>query len=110
MSATSSEATALPPGEDPVVLPGRVCGPGAGWTWVVQGWRLFARSAVMWVVAVLLLCIIQFGLLLIPLLGAIILHLLNPVFAGGLAIACREMERDGTFELEHLFGGFRARF
>ena len=66
---------------------------GAGWTWVVQGWRLFARSPVMWIVAVLLLCIMQFALLLIPLLGAVIVHVLNPVFAGGLALACRVLER-----------------
>jgi uncharacterized membrane protein len=110
MSTAQIDASALPPGDEAIVLPGRVRRAGAGWTWVVQGWRLFARSPVMWIVAVLLLCIIQFALLLVPLLGAIIVHVLNPVFAGGLALACRELEREGSFELEPLFGGFRRHF
>lgn len=111
MSATPADPASIPPpGAGDLVLPGRVCGPGAGWTWIVQGWRLFARTPVMWIVTLLLLVIISFALMLVPFLGHIALHILTPVFAGGLVLACAATEATGNFELGEIFGGFRTRF
>jgi uncharacterized membrane protein len=113
MTATPSEVTGSAPPSGarfPLVLPGRVCGIGAGWTWIVQGWRLFARAPVMWIVALLLLVIIAFALMLVPFLGHIAVQVLGPVFGAGLVLACAALETRGDFELGEIFGGFRTRF
>lgn len=111
MSSTPAGSAFIPPpGGADAVIPGRVCGPGAGWTWIAQGWRLFARAPVMWIVTLLLLVIISFALMLVPFLGHVALHILGPVFAGGLVLACAAIEATGNFELGEIFGGFRTRF
>jgi uncharacterized membrane protein len=109
MSANANEPAFLPPGGD-LILPGRVCGAGAGWTWIAQGWRLFAAAPVMWIVTLLLLVIISFAMMLVPFLGHLALQVLTPVFGGGLMLACAAVETTGNFELGELFGGFRRRF
>jgi uncharacterized membrane protein len=63
----------------------------------------------MWIVALLLFFVIAFALMLVPFLGHIALHLLSPVFAAGLMLACAALETRGDFELGELFGGFRRR-
>ena len=113
MSATQTERT--PPSGTPdddlkLVLPGRIEPAGAGWTWIVEGWRLFAKSPVMWIATIILLLIIMVALGFIPLIGHIAFQLLSPVFAAGYVVACRSLERGGEFELEHLFAGFKTRF
>ena len=60
-----------------LVLPGRGLPAGDGWTWIAQGWRLFARSPVMWLVALLLLFIICVALAFVPFLGHIVLQVLG---------------------------------
>jgi len=106
----SESASSTPLPSEAVILPGRVLGPGAGWTWIAQGWRLFARAPVMWIVTLVLLVIIAFALALVPFLGHIALQILTPVFAGGLVLACAAIETTGNFELGEIFGGFRTRF
>jgi uncharacterized membrane protein len=93
-----------------LVLPARVEPAGAGWTWVAEGWKLFAKSPVMWVVSIVLLFIIAVALQFIPVIGALAFQLLTPVFTAGFMVACRSLERGGEFELEHLFSGFKTRF
>jgi uncharacterized membrane protein len=113
MTATPGEATVPTSPTDPrftLVLPGRVCGPGAGWTWIAQGWRIFARSAVMWIVALLLLFIISFAMMLVPFVGHIALQVLTPVFMAGLMLSAAAVETTGEFELGELFGGFKRNF
>jgi uncharacterized membrane protein len=113
MSADVTEATlppATPQARFTLVLPGRTCSIGAGWTWIAQGWRLFARAPVMWIVSLIILMIIAFALMLVPFLGHIALQVLGPVFAAGLVLACAATETEGSFELGELFGGFRTRF
>jgi hypothetical protein len=111
MSATPREPTDVPsPAADVLIMPGRVQDAGAGWTWIAQGWRLFARAPVMWIVTLILLLIIAFALALVPFLGHIVLQVLTPVFVGGLMLACAAIESTGNFELGEIFGGFRTRF
>jgi uncharacterized membrane protein len=83
---------------------------GDGTAWIGAGWRLFSRAALMWIVAMLVLLVILILANLIPLLGQIVMHLLNPVFTAGLMVACATLERGGEFELEHLFAGFKRNF
>jgi uncharacterized membrane protein len=90
-------------------VPGRIEGAGAGWTWIVEGWRLFAKAPLMWIVALVLLLIIAVALGFIPIIGQLAFQVLTPVFSAGLVVACRSIERGEGFELEHIFAGFRTR-
>jgi uncharacterized membrane protein len=92
----------------PPLLPNaRVAPAGNGWTWIVQGWRLFTRAPLMWILSLVILFVCAFALGLVPIVGQIAFQILSPVFAAGLVLACRSLERGGEFELEQLFGGFR---
>jgi uncharacterized membrane protein len=113
MSATSTEVP--PPAGESVedlrlVTPGRGLSAGAGWDWIAQGWKLFARSPLMWIVAIVILVIVAVLMSFVPILGSLAFQLLTPVFSAGLIVACRSLERGGEFELEHIFAGFRTRF
>jgi uncharacterized membrane protein len=113
MSATQTEWTPPPgaPGDElKLVQPGKVEPAGAGWTWIAQGWRLFAKAPVMWVISIVLLFIVAIALSFIPIIGQVAFQLLTPVFGAGYVIACRSLETGGEFELEHLLAGFRLRF
>lgn len=112
MSATQTEWN---PAADPGsglkrALPSRTYPVGAGWTWIAEGWDLFKRAPLMWVLSVLVVFVaaIVFGL--IPFIGSIVFNVLNAAIAAGFVVACRSLERGGEFELEHLFAGFKRQF
>ena len=109
--ATPGTADAVPGASDiALVQPSRVRPAGAGWTWIAQGWGLFARAALMWIASIVILIIIAFAMGLVPVIGHIAFQVLSPVFAAGLVLACRSIEQGGSFELSELFGGFRVQF
>lgn len=113
MSATQTEITppsGVPGDELKLVLPGRIEPAGAGWTWIAEGWKLFAKSPVMWIISIVLLFIVALALSFIPIIGQVGFQVLSPVFGAGFVVACRSLERGGEFELEHLFAGFKTRF
>jgi uncharacterized membrane protein len=113
MSATPSESTPLPLESAEglrLVVPGRVLPAGAGWNWIVEGWRLFVKAPVMWIASIVILFIVAFALGLVPFIGQLAFQMLSPVFAAGFMVACRSLETGGEFELEHLFAGFKTRF
>jgi uncharacterized membrane protein len=83
---------------------------GEGVAWIGAGWKLFARSPIMWIIALVILFIIAVVMNFIPILGTLAFQVLSPVFAAGLVVACRAIERGGEFELEHLFAGFKRNF
>jgi len=111
MTAVSETAGADAPDSDlKLVVPGRGVPLGSGVSWIGAGWRLFVRSPVMWIVAILILFVIAIVMGFVPFIGSLAFQVLNPVFAAGLVIACRSLEQGGEFELEHLFAGFKSRF
>ena len=91
-------------------VPGKVLPPGAGWDWVTGGWQLFVRSPLMWIVSLVIMFVIAMVLAFIPFIGSLAFQLGQAVFVGGFVAACRNIERGGEFELEHLFAGFKVRF
>lgn len=109
MSTMQADATALE-GAPPVTVPGRRVAPGMSWTWIAQGWRLFARAPLMWIIAMVVVFVAMIVVGIIPLLGAIVMPLLQTLFFGGFMYACLSLDRGGEFELEHLFAGFSRRF
>ena len=113
MSATEMPTTPPSAEIDPdlrLVLPGRGLEAGAGWQWIVEGWNLFLRAPLMWIVALIIIFVIAAAVSLVPIIGQIVFQLIQGVIAGGLMVACRALEKGGEFELEHLFAGFSKRF
>ena len=114
MSAIDAAATSTgkpPPGAGLIlVMPGKRVGAGAGWRWIVEGWRLFARAPLMWIISMVVLFIAMLVMNLVPLLGGIAFQLLQTVIWAGFIAACRSLETGGEFEIEHLMAGFSHRF
>lgn len=80
-----------------------------GWTWIAEGWELFKRSPGIWIGIVLLLFVIMIAAAFIPFIGGLAMSLFGPVFAAGIVIGCRALERGEQLEIGHLFAGFRER-
>jgi uncharacterized membrane protein len=93
-----------------LVVPGKGLPAGQGWDWIAQGWKIFARSPLMWIISLVILFVIAIVLAFVPFIGSLAFQALQAVFAGGFMLACRHIERGGEFELEHLFAGFSKRF
>jgi len=93
-----------------LVVPGKGLPAGQGWDWIVEGWRIFARSPLMWIISLVILFVIAIVLAIVPFIGSLAFQALQAVFAGGFMLACRNIEQGGEFELEHLFAGFSKRF
>lgn len=81
---------------------------GNGWQWMVDGFGLFRKNPIIWIVLTIALVAIAVGLGLIPILGPLIFYLLSPVFLAGLMLGCRALEKGGEIEIAHLFAGFRV--
>ncbi len=112
MSATEMQGTPPTQPIDPelnLVLPGRGLPVSSGWGWIAEGWRLFVRAPLMWIVAIVVLFVIAVVMNFVPIIGTLAFQLLQPVFAAGFVVACRSLEKGGEFELEHLFAGFTRR-
>jgi uncharacterized membrane protein len=108
-----AETTQAAPAADPdlkLVLPGRGLPAGAGWDWIVQGWGLFTRAPLMWILSLVILFVIAVVVNFVPIIGSLAFQLFQPVFGAGFVIACRSLEKGGEFELEHLFAGFSRNF
>lgn len=107
--STTRAATAPDEGTEglTLVLPGRSCPGGAGWEWIAQGWALFVRAPLMWIVSLVIVFVIAIVVSLVPIIGSLAFQLFQSVFAAGFMVACRSLETGGAFELEHLFAGFK---
>src|SRR5688572_8628458 len=84
----------------------RAVSAGHGWTWIVEGYRLFRKSPALWLALLLLLFASTRVLLAIPLLGLIVVVLM-PLLIVGLMEGCRALEHGERLELGHLLSGFR---
>lgn len=79
-----------------------------GWEWIVEGFRLFRRTPLIWVVLTLALALMWIASFAIPLIGPLLFSLLLPVFLAGLMLGCRAVEGGEELELVHLFAGFKT--
>jgi len=80
---------------------------GHGWLWIKQGYALFAKAPLLWIVILLICFIAATALSAVPLLGEPLASLLLPVLLAGLMAGCRALEQGDELELAHLFGGFQ---
>ena len=80
---------------------------GQGWQWIVEGFGLFKKSPIIWVVLFIILLLIAIALHFIPILGPLVLYILSPVFLGGLMVGCKAQQNGEELEIAHLFAGFK---
>ena len=73
-----------------------------GWSWLADGFRLFARNPLIWIINFLLFMIVMFISAFIPFAS----NVLNPILLGGFMKGCREIDTGGSLEVSHLFSGF----
>jgi uncharacterized membrane protein len=80
-----------------------------GLAWWSEAWRLFTPAAGVWLLIIILLVILNMVLAVAPLIGHVIGQLLFPIFAGGLMLGCRAVDRGEPLTVGHLFAGFGTR-
>jgi len=85
----------------------RTLGFGAGWDWLVCGWRKFAAGFAVQILFAVIFIAIAIVLGLIPVIGGIVLALLSPVFVGGWYIALDRMDRGKQPAAGDLFVAFK---
>lgn len=108
MTDTNPSATPVPPAGEHHVA-GRTVAAGRGWDWLVEAFALFRKQAGIWILIAVALGVVFIVLGMIPVLGSFLSALLFPIFGGGLMLGCKDLDRGGPFEFEHLFAGFRQK-
>jgi len=79
---------------------------GQGWQWIVDGFALFRKNPLIWIVLFVIYFIILMVVSIIPLVGPLVMSLLAPVFAAGFMLACRDLENGSELEVRYLVAGF----
>lgn len=81
---------------------------GRGWQWIVDGFSIFRKSPLMWIVMTIVVVLLWMVSFLIPVVGPLLFNLLSPVIFAGLMIGCRVIESGEELEIGHLFAGFKT--
>lgn len=80
---------------------------GRGMDWITEGFGLFRRNPLIWIVIGVLYIVLTTVISLIPGIGTIALTLVSPVLSAGLMAGCRDLDRGDELRIEHLFEGFK---
>jgi uncharacterized membrane protein len=86
---------------------GRTVDAGRGSAWIGAGWEIFMKAPGMWVAITLIFFIGVMVVSAVPVVGALAVNLLMPVFAAGLLLGCRKLEEGEALEINQLFEGFK---
>lgn len=81
--------------------------PARGWRWIADGFGVFRKAAIPWLLLNLVLVAIGWLLGKVPGAGEYLFYLLAPIFLGGIMSACRDLDSGGAVEVGDLFRGFR---
>ena len=98
------------PAPPQLVLPGKALRASAAFSWIGEGWALFRKAALMWVVLTVLILVAAVVVSFVPFIGTVVWQVLTALIAGGLVLGCWSLEQDGDLELDHLFAGFKRNF
>ncbi len=80
---------------------------GQGWVWIKQGYALFVKAPLLWIVLLIICVIAAVGVSSIPIVGEPLVSLLMPVILVGLMVGCRALSHEEDLELAHLLSGFK---
>jgi len=80
---------------------------GSALNWFRQGWAIFIASPGIWMAMMVILVVIYLGLAIVPLIGQLAAHLLTPVLAAGMLLACQKVSAGQTPDITDLFAGFQ---
>lgn len=80
-----------------------------GWQWIVEGWKLFRKNPLIWIVLIVVTVLLSILISLLPVVGTLALTLIYPVIAAGFMIGCRALDQGEELEIAHLFAGFTTR-
>ena len=78
-----------------------------GWQWIADGFTLFRKNPLIWIVLCIILLLFAVAMAAIPMLGQLVFTLLSPVLLAGLMVGCKALEQGEELEIAHLFAGFR---
>lgn len=78
-----------------------------GWLWIKQGYWLFRKNPLLWMVLASIGVVGLFGISLIPVVGDPLSTLLFPVLLAGFMFGCHALAQGEELELVHLFAGFQ---
>jgi hypothetical protein len=78
-----------------------------GWEWIKQGYGLFMKAPLLWIVLLSICVIAAVGISSVPVVGEPLVSLLMPAILVGLMVGCRALGQDEELELAHLFSGFK---
>lgn len=78
-----------------------------GWEWIKQGYTLFKKSPLLWVVLFIICMVAAIALSNVPVVGEPLVSLLMPVILVGLMTGARALQNGEELELAHLFSGFQ---
>lgn len=80
---------------------------GHGWEWIKQGYALFMKAPLLWIVLLVICVVAVVALSNVPVVGEPLVSLLVPVVLAGLMAGCRALLQGEELELAHLFSGFQ---
>lgn len=78
---------------------------GNGFAWIASAWTLFTKAPGIWIGTALILFALSIATSWVPLAST----LLNPIFAGGVMLGCRSLERGEGLRIDHIFAGFQEK-
>ncbi len=78
-----------------------------GWEWIRQGYALFIKAPLLWIVLLFICMVAAVGISSVPVVGEPLVSLLTPAVLVGLMVGCRALSQNDELELAHLFSGFK---
>jgi uncharacterized membrane protein len=82
---------------------------GHGWGWISRGFWHFKANPLAWILIMATYLLITIAVSLIPLVGALAVYLIMPIFTGGIMLGAQNQGQGGPLRFGHLFAGFTSR-
>ena len=79
---------------------------GRGWSWIAEGFGLFAKDPLIWIVNCVIFAAIMFIISILPIVS-LLFYILLAMFTGGFMRGCRVLDEGGRLGVGHLFAGFQ---
>ena len=78
-----------------------------GWMWIKNGFWLFRKNPLLWIVLTAIGILGMLGIAMVPVVGDPLATLLFPALLAGFMFGCHALARGEELELAHLFAGFQ---